>query len=237
MTLATLDELITEAETSSPRVYVACLASYNSGVLHGTWIDLISTRTDSAGDVITRATDADEMREAIAAMLRQSPYPSVDVPCPHLAEPCRMCLAGEPCIHWCDLCRNTGKVPSAEEYAIHDYDGFGELSTQLGEYPDLETVAMHARMIDQHGDAWFAYCDWQDTAYQSEDDFEEKFQGEYDSPADYAEQLIEDCYDLRDVPDIIKYHIDYDCIANDMRLGGDNYFAQRGGVTYVFDAH
>jgi len=37
--------------TDTPRVYVACLASYNNGILHGEWID---------------ATDADEIREEIA---------------------------------------------------------------------------------------------------------------------------------------------------------------------------
>jgi antirestriction protein len=43
---------------TAPRVYVACLASYNAGRLHGTWVD---------------ATDTDELREGIAAVLKSSP--------------------------------------------------------------------------------------------------------------------------------------------------------------------
>ena len=43
----------------SPRIYVACLASYNAGTLYGKWID--------ASD------DADTMQEAINEMIKQSP--------------------------------------------------------------------------------------------------------------------------------------------------------------------
>lgn len=46
------------------RIYVACLASYNNGVLHGRWIDVSS--------------DADEMGEEIAAMLKASPMPDAE---------------------------------------------------------------------------------------------------------------------------------------------------------------
>ena len=49
--------------TDTPRVYAACLASYNAGHLHGEWID---------------ATDADEIREAIENMLSESPAPNAE---------------------------------------------------------------------------------------------------------------------------------------------------------------
>jgi antirestriction protein len=41
------------------RIYIACLAAYNSGALHGQWIDATS--------------DVDAMREQVAAMLAASP--------------------------------------------------------------------------------------------------------------------------------------------------------------------
>ncbi|MGR4863165.1 antirestriction protein ArdA [Caulobacter sp. LARHSG274] len=43
----------------NPRIYVACLAAYNQGELHGAWIDVDD--------------DADAVREAISAMLAASP--------------------------------------------------------------------------------------------------------------------------------------------------------------------
>ncbi len=49
------------ATDTAPRIYVACLAAYNNGKLHGTWIDADQ--------------DADTIREAIAEMLKTSPEP------------------------------------------------------------------------------------------------------------------------------------------------------------------
>jgi antirestriction protein len=46
---------------SNPRIYVACLSAYNSGTLHGTWIDANQ--------------DADGIHEEIQQMLKDSPEP------------------------------------------------------------------------------------------------------------------------------------------------------------------
>lgn len=43
-------------ETFNPKIYVACLAAYNNGILHGRWIDADQ--------------DADEIRAGIAEMLK-----------------------------------------------------------------------------------------------------------------------------------------------------------------------
>jgi antirestriction protein len=50
---------MTSVTDSNPRIYVACLAAYNNGYLHGAWIDADQ--------------DADEIRDEIAAMLARSP--------------------------------------------------------------------------------------------------------------------------------------------------------------------
>lgn len=46
-------------QKTAPRVYVACLAAYNNGLLHGKWIDA--------------AQDFDVFRDEIDAMLKESP--------------------------------------------------------------------------------------------------------------------------------------------------------------------
>ncbi|MDA7980915.1 MAG: antirestriction protein ArdA [Pirellulales bacterium] len=46
-------------QSLQPRIYVACLAAYNSGHLHGAWIDA--------------AQSSDEIREEIQSMLASSP--------------------------------------------------------------------------------------------------------------------------------------------------------------------
>ena len=50
---------MTSATDSNPRIYVACLAAYNNGYLHGAWIDADQ--------------DADDIRDEISAMLAHSP--------------------------------------------------------------------------------------------------------------------------------------------------------------------
>jgi antirestriction protein len=49
---------------SNPQVYVACLAAYNNGHLHGVWIDA--------------AQDIDDLREAIQRVLDTSPIPDAE---------------------------------------------------------------------------------------------------------------------------------------------------------------
>ena len=46
------------------RIYMACLASYNSGILHGRWIDAL--------------TGAEHIQEEITAMLSASPVPNAE---------------------------------------------------------------------------------------------------------------------------------------------------------------
>ncbi|MCG8594183.1 MAG: antirestriction protein ArdA, partial [Kiloniellales bacterium] len=37
--------------TDTPRIYVACLAAYNAGHLHGCWIDAIQDAEDIQDDI------------------------------------------------------------------------------------------------------------------------------------------------------------------------------------------
>lgn len=100
------------------RIYVACLASYNNGRHHGEWFDL--------DDYV----DAEDLEKAVKErVMITSPYPNVEVECPR---------CGGDGIHHsdfdgvCSRCHGTGEVPSAEEWAIHDHEGFPEGS--VGEY-------------------------------------------------------------------------------------------------------
>jgi antirestriction protein len=84
---------------STPRIYVACLASYNNGRLHGTWIDAYQS--------------AETIWTEVEVMLESSPDP------------------------W------------AEEWAIHDYEGFGTI--RLGESEPFARVAAMAAGIVEYG--------------------------------------------------------------------------------------
>src|SRR5687768_14030168 len=95
--------------TTTCRIYVASLADYNAGILHGRWIDV---------------TDEEAIREEIAEMLSESP-----------------------------TAKQEGSV--AEEWAIHDHEGFGGI--HLSENHDLDALCSIAEGVKEHGDAFLAW--------------------------------------------------------------------------------
>lgn len=148
----------------TPRIYVACLASYNNGTLHGAWID---------------CTDVEQMATDITKMLAASP------------------------------------TESAEEYAIHDTDGFGDAATLIGEHTDLATVAQIAEGIAEHGDPWAAYAAHQGDA-DAASDFEEAYCGQWDTFAEYAADFVDSTGMLSGIDDTVARYFDYDSFANDL---------------------
>lgn len=163
-----------------PRIYVADLAAYNNGKLHGVWIDA--------------ALELEDIQEAVAKMLKASPE------------------------------------GFAEEYAIHDYEGFG--SYRVSEYVGLESVHEVACFIEEHEElgaellAHFSSIDEARTA------IEENYAGCYESVADFAEQLTEDSVQI---PESLARYIDYNAMAYDMEVGGDIFTIELGhGEVHIF---
>ncbi|MFL6162734.1 MAG: antirestriction protein ArdA [Jatrophihabitantaceae bacterium] len=123
----------------------------------------------------------------------------------------------------------------AEEWAIHDYDGFGRL--RIDQHENLRWVSLVGKGIAEHGLAFAAYAD----VVEEEElltSFDEDFFGHYDSLRAYVEQLINDLgYDRildEALPAKIRPYvkIDITATANDLLLGGDLHTipAPDGGV-------
>lgn len=192
----------------SPRIYVADLASYNNGVLHGVWIDL-------------DGKDADDVHEEIRAkVLRTSKFPNVMVDCPDCEGPLDDEDIEEQKIYGtlCQTCKGSGKVPSSEEFAIHDYEGFGRM--KVDEYDSIERLVFHAAMIEKHGDAWSIYVDWGTTDEPTEEDFQDRYIGEM-SAEDYVEEFTRDCYG--ELPKHLEYYINWESMARDWKINGEIY--------------
>lgn len=170
---------------STLRIYVACLAAYNNGRLHGQWIDADQPVEDIWSEV--------------QAMLAASPE------------------------------------RPAEEWAIHDYEGFGEL--RLSEWESFERVSAIAAGIAEHGDAfsaWLSYDSSQDpTDVQS---FEDAYRGDWRSLRHYAENYAEDLgmYDAAEATNWAYVTVDIEALTRDLDIelytvDSDHYTA------YVFD--
>ena len=162
-----------QADWDGPRIYVACLASYNAGILHGRWIDV---------------TDPDEIRERVAAMLAASPE------------------------------------PLAEEWAIHDYEGFK--GAEISEYAGFESVCDLAAFIEEHGELAGKlvahFCGDLNEARAAMEDYA----GEYKSLEDFA-------YGFTDqtgvkIPESLEHYIDYEAMGRDIELNGDVFTVETG---------
>ena len=156
------------------RIYVADLAAYNNGILHGIWIDA----TD----------DVDDIQDQINKMLAESPE------------------------------------EFAEEYAIHDYEGFE--GYPLGEYEGIQTAHDIACFIEEYpniaGELLSHFGGDIDEARQA---MEDNYCGCYRSVADYAEELTEE---TTQIPQNLAYYIDYEKMGRDMELGGDIFTIETG---------
>jgi antirestriction protein len=135
-------------------------------------------------------------------------------------------------------------TPGAEEWAIHDYEGFGQV--RVGEYEPLERISLLVTGIEIHGEAFAAW--WAATEPATADPdalasrFEESYRGQWDSMAAYAEECLDDFgakAEMERIPDWLQPYVSLDVegFGRDLELGGDvrTIDASNGGV-FVFDA-
>lgn len=80
--------------------------------------------------------------------------------------------------------------PGAEEWAIHDYEGFGPV--RLHEYENLEMVVAVAQGIVRHGEAYAAFADYLGSANWDElDSFEDCYFGTYTDLDTFADEFLD----------------------------------------------
>lgn len=108
----------------------------------------------------------------------------------------------------------TSPIEDAEEFAIHDYEGFEGLS--ISEYEGINRVAALAAFIDEHGILGAELInhfggDLEDAQHA----IEENYSGVFDSVAEFAQQLTED---TTEIPDNLRYYIDYEAMARDLEI-------------------
>ena len=159
--------------TSEIRIYVACLAAYNGGRLHGVWIDATQ--------------ELDEIQEQVNVMLKESPE------------------------------------PDAEEWAIHDYEGFGGYS--VSEYSGFEELYNVASFIEEYPEIGGELLEHFSNIEEARKAVEDNYCGCYKSMANYAEELTEE---TSQIPEHLQYYIDYEKMGRDMELNGDVFTIEAG---------
>lgn len=190
---------------SDVRIYAACLAAYNSGRLHGVWIDC-------------DGKDADEIQEAISAMLEASPEPDAeewaihDFECPdQLRSAFGECMGLERVQVMAELAEMIGR---GDHYAA----GIGLA---------LEVMAPGHDAADVES--------WIDDAYLGESRY---------GPAGWAEESLEDQGMFQDVPEQLRTYFDFEAYARDCGFDGINFVDPQGrhmepgenGTCYAFSS-
>ena len=176
-----------DSVVGSPRIYAACLASYNNGRLHGKWID-----ADQPAEVLV-----EEVRTMLAA----------------------------------------SQEPGAEEWAIHDYEGFGQL--RLGENERLARISVIASGITEYGpafSAWLAYDSSRDPAQAKA--FADAYRGEWESLRAYTESYAESAglYEVAEGAGSPYIRVDLEALERDLKA--EVYVVSSGHDSiYVFDAN
>jgi antirestriction protein len=171
-----------------PRVWIASLADYNAGRLHGEWVDA--------------AVEGDELVAEAKRIIAASPD------------------------------------PSAEEWAIFDYDNF--FSYRVNEYQDLHRVAEIARGIAEDGEAFAAYAQLSGLHGDELDrGYTEAFVGYWQSRDAFLDELLED-FGIDDalamgMPGWLLPHIKFDRegLLRDLLVDFEVHDVSDGGI-YLF---
>jgi antirestriction protein len=127
--------------------------------------------------------------------------------------------------------------PGAEEWAIHDYDGFGAL--RLGENERLARISAIAYGITEHGpafSAWLAYDSSRDPAEAKA--FTDAYRGEWDSLGAYTEGYAESTglHQAAEKAGSPYIRVDLDALERDLKIAVYTVPSGRGTV-YVFDTN
>ena len=168
------------SHTLEPKIYVACLAAYNNGILHGQWIDA----NQSEGD----------LSKAVAEILAKSPIEEV-----------------------------------AEEWAIHDYEDFGEI--QIGEYESLKSISELAEFVIEHGELGAMVYEYYEHLEDAIEKLEDNYYGAYEDKAEFARTFTEE---TQEIPDNLAFYIDYEKMARDFEYSGDINCFYLNGEYHIF---
>ncbi len=120
-------------------------------------------------------------------------------------------------------------IESAEEFAIHDYLGFGD--THIDEYESTPTIVKLVEFINEHGELGAALLG----EYSIDDAqtfIENHYHGAYDSEVDFAQTIFEECYSDA-IPKNLIYYIDHDKFSRDLFIN-DYFSLEVQGRTHIF---
>jgi len=122
----------------------------------------------------------------------------------------------------------------AEEWAIHDYEGFGEI--KIGESEQFSILCVIAGLIKSHGQAfatWYNDCDGSGIDLDCmEEAFREQYSGSFTSPADFAQEWADQSGFVDQIKGtVLENYIDWESYAHELDTAGF-YFVRNSHDDY-----
>ena len=108
-------------------------------------------------------------------------------------------------------------IAGAEEWAIHDYEGFE--GVHIAESTSIDTLTAIAAFLSEHGTVGGEILDY----YGGDLDetraaMEDRHLGRFTSLADYVQEVTEE---TMIIPQALRYYIDWQAMARDAEMNGD----------------
>jgi len=183
-------------------IYVASLSDYNAGRLHGTWIDCDE--------------GADSIWEQINDMLAKSPEASI----------CQWCgnpVKGEHIGH-----QPMGGI--AEEWEIHDYQGWGSIRG-IDKHYSIEQLAEMGMALAEHGEFYEVWS--ADTGETDPKIFEDQRWGEFESASEFGQQWFDGVYDSSAYSELYNY-VDWESYGEGLLSSYGHAWGEGNRTLYVW---
>lgn len=122
----------------------------------------------------------------------------------------------------------------AEEWAIHDYEGFENVSEYAGFDELFEEFENYISLEEDEIEAYKAYTsDIVGKHYATVEGFKEDYQGFFESEKAFCENWVDEIGLLNEVPENLAYYFDYAAYSSDLFITDFISSSAPGGV-YVF---
>lgn len=125
-------------------------------------------------------------------------------------------------------------ITGAEEWAIHDFEGFGE--ARIEEYASFDRVSELATFLSEHSEIGAAVLEhYSGDLGEATEAMTDRYLGAYASLADYVQEQTEETVTI---PASLRYYIDYQAMARDAELNGDLFTVSTASdEVHVFSGH
>ena len=121
-----------------------------------------------------------------------------------------------------EILSNSPVADECEEWAIHDYQGFGNY--QVSEYHELEELCEIAEFLKERKEWPVKVVSSLIDDYgieRARDIMEDDFMGRFDSDLDLAYHLVDELGILSGIPENVARYFDYQAFSRDLEMGDD----------------